>query len=106
MIGTNRDLSAMRAAVEYEISKLKMLRTAEGRRADVDYIDRQLISLSRERLVLSAAIVSRQAEAAKDVVAFARWVSGDGALDRVTLLRAEGRLNAQRSRQHSTSGRL
>jgi len=83
MIGTNRDLAAMRDAVEYELSRLRALKSLPGREADAAFIDRQISALSRERIALTAAIVNRRAEAAKDVVVFSRWVSGNGVLDRV-----------------------
>ena len=96
MIGTDRDLIAMREAVDYEILKLTSLKRAAGRREEIDYIDRQLCSLSRERVALCAAIVNRRLEATKDVVVLARWVSGGGALDSAALVRGAGRVNAQR----------
>lgn len=96
MIGTNRDLIAMREAVDYEILKLTSLKGAAGRREEIDYIDRQLCALSRERVALCAAIVNRRLEAAKEVVGLARWVSGGGALDNAALVRGAGRVNAQR----------
>lgn len=81
MIGTNRDLCAMREALEYELFRLQALKNLPGRAADATYIDRQIVSLTRERASLSAAIVNRRIEASKTVVEFSRWADGNGALD-------------------------
>jgi len=85
MIGTNRDLIAMREAIEYEIFRLKALKSMPSRVADAAFIDRQLVSLSREQVALCAAIVNRRIEASKGVVMFSRWASGNGALDNTSL---------------------
>ncbi|HEV2188948.1 MAG TPA: hypothetical protein VGR70_17195 [Stellaceae bacterium] len=81
MIGTNRDLCAMREALEYELFRLQALKNLPGRAADATYIDRQIVSLTRERASLSAAIVNRRIEASKTVVEFSRWADGNGALE-------------------------
>lgn len=83
MIGTNRDISAMREALEYELFRLQALKNLPGRTADAAFIDRQIVYLNRERVALCAAIVNRRIEASKDVVTFSRWVNGNGALNNV-----------------------
>lgn len=101
MIGTNRDLLAMRQAVDHEIFRLTMVKA--GRRADAGQIDLHLAALSRERLALCAAMVNRRAEAAKGVVELQRWVFGCGALNRVALLRGAGRVHALKLRREGAS---
>jgi len=77
MIGTNRDLVVMREILEFEISRCQtMAKSSPGQR----WIGDRLVSLSRQRIAVSAALVNRRAEAAKRVVDFSRWVSGNGAL--------------------------
>jgi len=83
MIGTNRDLAAMRAALDGEINRLIALKTTCTGTANSDYVDGRIASLSRERAALYTAIVNRRFEAAKNVVVLARWASGNGALDYV-----------------------
>ena len=85
MIGTNRELSAMRKSLEFELFTLRALKNMPGRAADAVLVDRQIASLHRERVVLCAAIVNRRIEASKDVVEFSRWASGNGALNNISL---------------------
>lgn len=84
MTGTNRDVAAMREALEYEIFRLQALKKLPGRSADVPFIERQIAYLNRERVALCAAIVARRIEASKDVVEFSRWVNGNGALNNIS----------------------
>ena len=104
MIGTNRDLVAMRQAIEHEIMKLAMVKA--GQRADTDIIDRDLAALYRERMALCAAMVNRRAEAAIDVVELQRWLHRYGALNRMALLRGAGRISAQQVCRASASSRV
>jgi ABC-type siderophore export system fused ATPase/permease subunit len=83
MIGTNRDLVAMRAAIEHELLQLQLTRRLSGRSTDTDFTERQIASLNRKRVALSAAIVNRRIEAAKDIVVFSRWANGNGALSTI-----------------------
>lgn len=77
MIGTNRDLTAMRQLLDFEIRKFgAMAKATPGQ----DWIQKRLDSLCRQRLAVCAALVNRRAEAAKRVVDFSRWTSGNGAL--------------------------
>jgi hypothetical protein len=85
MIGTNRDLRAMREALEYELFRLQAVKNLPGCVTGAGFIDRQIASLNRERAALCVAIVNRQIEASKDVVVFSRWASGNGALDTIAL---------------------
>jgi hypothetical protein len=78
---TNRELVALRDGLEAEIFRLKTLRRLPGRAADATRISEQIADLNRERLALCAAIVQRRFEASRDVVSFARWVTGNGAVD-------------------------
>ena len=87
MIGTNRDLCAMRESLEYELFRLQTLKNLPGCVTGAGFIDRHMASLNRERHALSAAIVNRRIEASKDVVVFARWASGNGVLDAISLPR-------------------
>jgi hypothetical protein len=87
MIGTNRDLTAMREALEYELFRLQALKNLPGRTADPAFVDRQLVSLNRQRVALCAAIVNRRIEASKDVVVFSRWATGNGALNNIPVRR-------------------
>ena len=84
MIGTNRDLSAMREAVEYELFRLQSLKNLPGCKAEAAFIDRQIASHNRERVVLCAAIINRRIEAARNVVMFARWANDNGALNNIS----------------------
>lgn len=78
MIGTNRDLRAVQELLDVEILHFHiMLKTAP----EQDWIKYRLHSLSRQRASVCLALVNRRAEAAKKVVAFSRWVSGNGALE-------------------------
>lgn len=92
MKATNRELASMREAIEYEIFRLNHLRRVPRRRVDKELIDRQVASLSHQRAALRAVMVNRRVEAAKDIVIFARWVSGNGALDHVAAAPADRRV--------------
>ena len=83
MIATNRDLSAMRDAIEHEIVRLKAPQNMPLRVAEAEFIDQQIASLNRERVALCAVIVNRRIEASRDVVIFSRWVSCNGAFDNI-----------------------
>ncbi len=85
MIGTNRDLIAMRAVIDHEIFALALRKSAMGRRDSANEIDRRLSALARERVALCAAIVNRRRESAKNIVVLASWLSGYGALDNIAL---------------------
>jgi hypothetical protein len=77
MIGTNRDLTAMRELIDGEIRRFDaMAKAAPGQY----WIQKQLLALCRQRLAVCAALVNRRAEAGKSVVDFTRWMSGNGAL--------------------------
>jgi len=78
MIGTNRDLAAIREIVDGEIDRLRHV--AAGTR-DNGGIKRELNVLYRQRLAVCAALVNRRIEASNRIVNFSRWVSGNGALD-------------------------
>ncbi|MGE5271214.1 MAG: hypothetical protein ACM3JG_16255 [Thiohalocapsa sp.] len=78
MIGTNRDLAAIKQIVHREIDRLQHL--AAGTRHTA-CIERELSVLYRQRLAVSAALVNRRVEASNRIVNFSRWVSGNGALD-------------------------
>jgi len=81
MIGTNRDLAAMRNAIENELMAMKLLRRMQYGVAGTAAIDRKLASLMQKHAALCVAMASRRIEASQDVVVFSRWVSGNGALD-------------------------
>lgn len=85
MIGTNRDLKAMRAALDAEIDRLTALKAEYGQWINAARVDARIAMLSRDRVALYTATVNRRWEAAKDVVVLARWASGNGALDRMSL---------------------
>jgi hypothetical protein len=77
MIGTNRDLIEIRRLLDREIHRLQELA------ADMPspgWVDRRLETMCRQRISVCAALVNRRMEAANEVVVFARWVSGNGAL--------------------------
>jgi hypothetical protein len=83
VIVSNRDLSAMRDALDNKILQLTAAKSMPINQADADHIGRQIASLSRRRIVLCGAIVNRRLEASKPVVSLSRWVSGDGALHNI-----------------------
>ncbi len=78
MIGTNRDLAAIKETAEREIDRLQQI--AVGTR-DTAWIERQLSVLCRQRLAVAAALINRRIEASNKIISFSRWVSGNGALD-------------------------
>ena len=77
MIGTNRDLIALRDVLEHEIVRLQQLAMA---RPAPDWVERRLSLLARHRHSLCAVLVSRRSEAANKVVVLSRWFTGNGAL--------------------------
>ena len=77
MIGTNRDLAAMREIIEIEIRRFKAI---AAERPGQSWMEHQFVSLSRQRIALCAALVNRRIEAAKKVVDFTLWVTANGAL--------------------------
>jgi hypothetical protein len=77
MIGTNRDLIAMRELIDFEIQKFAAMAKATSGQ---EWVEKHLLSLCRQRLAVCAALVNRRAEAAKSVVDFSRWASGNGAI--------------------------
>jgi hypothetical protein len=81
MIGTNRDLKAIGDALDAEIFHLTTLKAMASCGGDIDYLDDKLWLLARERRAVSVALANRQIEAMRNLVSFARWVSGNGALD-------------------------
>lgn len=81
MIGTDRDLAQMREAIDYELLRLTILRKMPLGLTGIDDLDFEIIRLRRERIALCAAVVNRRMEAKKPIVSFARWASGNGALD-------------------------
>ena len=81
MIGTNRDLAAMREAIDYELLRLTTLGRMRLNPTGSDDVAFEIAKLQRERLALCSAIVNRRTEAARPIVSFARWTSGNGALD-------------------------
>lgn len=78
---TDRELTAVRNMLDAEMFRLKSLQHMPGRAADVRWLSEKIAELNHDRVALCAAIVHRRFEAAKDVVSFSRWVSGDGAID-------------------------
>ena len=81
MIGTNRDLREIRHLLDHEILRLRELAAdAPG----LDWVDRRLELMCRQRISVCAALVNRRIEAANRVVVFSRWVSGNGALAAVS----------------------
>jgi len=99
MVCTNRGLKAMRDAIDCEIFQLTTLQRMSGRCAGAECIDGELYVLGRERRALSIALVNREIEASRSVVSFAKWVSGNAALDNVRIRRLAG----GRAAQHSAS---
>ena len=83
MIIRNRDLNAMRDALDDKIFRLTAAKSRPISWADVEQIEQQIASLSRRRVVLCGAIVNRRIEASRTVVNLSRWVSGAGALDNI-----------------------
>ena len=83
MIGTNRDLAAIKQTLHREIDGLQYL--AVGMR-DTAWIERELSLLYRQRLAVCAPLVNRRIEASNKIVNFPRWASGNGALDLVPML--------------------
>jgi hypothetical protein len=77
MIGTNRDLIAMREILDHEILRLQLLALTPPAPS---WVRQRLALLARQRVSLCAALTNRRTEAANKVVVFSRWVSGDGAL--------------------------
>jgi hypothetical protein len=47
-------------------------------------ISHRLLAIMRQRIVISATLANRRAEAAKQVVDFSRWFNGNGELDDLT----------------------
>jgi hypothetical protein len=84
MIGTNRDLAAIKQIVHAEIDRLQ--RMAAGTR-DTARIGRELKVLYRQRLAVAAALVNRRIEASNKIVDFSRWVSGNGAIGLIAMPR-------------------
>jgi hypothetical protein len=80
VIGSNRDLLAIRSSLDCRIEALSQL----ARNApDLDRLSYRLSRLVRERRALSAVLANRRSEAANQVVDLSRWYSGDGALNEV-----------------------
>jgi len=77
MLGTNRDLTTMQELLDFEILRFNAMAKGAPEQA---WIRHRLVRLTRQRITLCAALVNRRAEAAKNVVDFSRWVSGNGAL--------------------------
>lgn len=76
MLGTNRDLKAIRYALDSEIVALQLLAAASPRHD----LSERLARLGRERIAISAVLVNRRIEASKKVVMLSRWLSGNGVL--------------------------
>ena len=97
MVGTNRDLAAIKQILQREIDQLLYL--AIGTR-DTVRIERELSLLYRQRLAVCAALVNRRIEAANKIVSLSRWASGNGALDLVLMLpRGDARADGGERRQ-------
>ncbi len=77
MIGTNRDLAAMRQILDCEIARCW---TLAKRASGAICVGHRLASLYRQRGAVCATLLNRQAEAENKIVDFSRWVSGNGAL--------------------------
>jgi hypothetical protein len=81
VIGTNRDLEALRRSLDCEFAALSRL---AGRAPDQTWISHRLLAIMRQRIVISATLANRRAEAARQVVDFSRWFNGNGELDDLT----------------------
>lgn len=77
MLGTNRDLTTMQELLDFEILRFDAMAKGAPEQA---WIRHRFVCLTRQRIAVCAALVNRRAEAAKKVVDFSRWVSGNGAL--------------------------
>lgn len=77
----------MREAIDYELLRLTSLAKLGLDAAGAGGVAFEIARLRRERIALCAAIANRRTEAARTVVSFARWASGDGALDMLFLPR-------------------
>jgi hypothetical protein len=75
MIGTNRDLRSIQQTLDCRIIELKQLADATS---DQAWISARLTALGRERIAVSAILANRRIEAAKKVVVFSRWLTGNG----------------------------
>jgi hypothetical protein len=77
MIGTNRDLKSIQRILDCRIVELKQLSSAAS---DPAWVSARLAALGRERIAVSAILANRRIEAAKKVVVFSRWLTGNGVL--------------------------
>jgi len=77
MIGTNRDLKSIQRHLDCRIMALSR---PAGAAAEQAWVTDQLTALARQRITVSSILANRRIEAAKQVVDFSRWLSGNGIL--------------------------